>query len=551
MFDLVIIDEASQSDIWALPALLRGKKLLVVGDDKQVSPSLVAFKEIKIQDLLNRFLKNQPHQAQMAPGKSIYDLASVVFSGNEVMLKEHFRCVHPIIEFSNREFYDNKIKPLRVPKNTERLVPPLIDVLVIGGNRKGKGDYNQPEAKAIVNEIKDIIANPEMSGRSIGVVTLLGTEQAKQIWNLVNAEISQTDIIERSISVGAPTIFQGRERDIMFISNVLQKGDRGISNDLTYQQRFNVALSRARDRMYLFRSIGENDINPNSLTAKVFSHFKSPFTQDATQISSLRELCESDFEREVFDLLVERNYRVKPQVRCGAYRIDFVVEGAEGRRLAVECDGDRFHGPGQWMSDMTRQRVLERAGWTFWRCFASSFVMRRQEVIEDLIATLNSMGIEPLGSDSVDNSQWVLSKEVDPYQVVMDDIENSITDELEIAPPINTNEPEDFSTPHNEDLFADDIIEESVDHENQNRLEAIESSEIQLTILNVLTHCPNHSCTTDSIVSRVLRVLGIVTRGNPRKQFEKKVFKAVESLVRKNKIEKYRSTNERIRLKNA
>lgn len=125
----------------------------------------------------------------------------------------------------------------------------------------------------------------------------------------------------------------------------------------------------------------------------------------------------------MFDLLTQRNYRVQPQVKCGGYRIDFVVEGNEGRRLAVECDGDRFHGPGQWMDDMARQRVLERAGWTFWRCFASSFVMRREQVVADLLATLERMGIEPIGAESVDNTRWVEQREVDPYHVEENKVE--------------------------------------------------------------------------------------------------------------------------------
>ncbi|WP_038222493.1 DUF559 domain-containing protein, partial [Xanthomonas maliensis] len=132
---------------------------------------------------------------------------------------------------------------------------------------------------------------------------------------------------------------------------------------------------------------------------------------------ALRERCESGFELEMFDELVKRGFRVEPQVPCGGYRIDFVVEGNEGRRLAVECDGDRFHGPGQWQDDMARQRVLERAGWTFWRCFASSFVRRRDEVLDDLMRTLARLGIEPLGAESVDNTAWVHYKEVDPYGV--------------------------------------------------------------------------------------------------------------------------------------
>jgi hypothetical protein len=66
---------------------------------------------------------------------------------------------------------------------------------------------------------------------------------------------------------------------------------------------------------------------------------------------------------------------------------------------------------------MARQRVLERAGWTFWRCFASSFTLRRDAVINDLLQTLESLGIEPLGSEFIDNTVWVHSREVDPYAV--------------------------------------------------------------------------------------------------------------------------------------
>jgi very-short-patch-repair endonuclease len=113
---------------------------------------------------------------------------------------------------------------------------------------------------------------------------------------------------------------------------------------------------------------------------------------------SLLERCESGFEREVFSMLVQRGYRVIPQVKSGAYRIDMVVEGAHDQRLAVECDGDAFHGPESWAHDMERQRVLERAGWTFWRCFASTWHLRKDEVFETLVQRLTSMGIEPLGA---------------------------------------------------------------------------------------------------------------------------------------------------------
>jgi very-short-patch-repair endonuclease len=415
LFDLVIIDEASQSDIWALPALLRGQKLLVVGDHKQVSPSAIGVAEEKIKELRDRFLLNQPFGSEMTPGKSIYDLARVVFAGNSVMLREHFRCVPAIIEYSNREFYQGDIKPLRLPHASERLDPPLIDVFVKGGYRNG--DINRAEAKAIVDEIESILGDAEMTDRSIGVVTLLGTKQAAHIHEVLNQRISPVDVIARKISVGPPSVFQGRERDIILLSMVLAPGDRSAPNRPDIQQLYNVALSRARDRMYLFHSVARNGFAKDTLSGAILQHFKEPFRQDARNTRALRDRCESGFEFEMFDELVKRGFRIEPQVRCAGFKIDFVVEGGQGRRLAIECDGDRFHGPGQWSDDMARQRVLERAGWTFWRCFASSWARRKSEVVNDLLQTLLNLGIEPIGSETVDNTAWVKFKEVDPFLV--------------------------------------------------------------------------------------------------------------------------------------
>lgn len=65
---------------------------------------------------------------------------------------------------------------------------------------------------------------------------------------------------------------------------------------------------------------------------------------------------------------------------------------------------------------MARQRVLERAGWVFWRCFASSFVRRRAEVVDDLLSTLSKLGIEPAGEGELAqaSSSWVHRREADP-----------------------------------------------------------------------------------------------------------------------------------------
>jgi very-short-patch-repair endonuclease len=414
-FDLVIVDEASQSDIWSLPCLLRGQKLLIVGDDKQVSPAGIGLAEEKIKDLKNRFLREQVHGNEMTPEKSLYDLAKVVFAGKLVMLREHFRCVAPIIEFSKREFYNHEIRPLRIPKSSERLDPPLVDVYVRGASRDGK--INEIEARAIIDEIKTILTDKHSVKRTIGVVSLLGIEQAHRIFELIKEEIPAEEIVERKMTVGDARTFQGKERDIMLMSMVATPDQMMTASGTTYDQRFNVAASRARDRMYLFRSVELSDLNKIDLKAKLIEHFAAPFREDPIRVASMRDLCQSGFERAMFDILVEKGYRVQPQVNVGGYKIDLVVEGEEDRRLAIECDGDQYHGPERWSADMARQRILERAGWTFWRCFSSSFTLSREAILKDLFAALNKMGIEPIGNSKLDIGRYTEHRIVDPLSV--------------------------------------------------------------------------------------------------------------------------------------
>ena len=397
VFDLVIVDEASQSDLSALPAILRGKKILVVGDDKQVSPDAGFIQSQHIQALRDRFLADQPYRADMTPEKSLYDLAARVYAGEQIILKEHFRCVPPIIAYSNKQFYHDHIVPLRIPRASERLDPPLVDIYVPDGIRDHR-NCNPAEAEAIAAEIEALLADERFKGRSLGVVSLLGTEQAKRIDEAVREKCDAAELHRRHFECGDARTFQGSERDVMFLSLVVDRGSCKALSGTMFEQRFNVAASRARDRMYLVRSVELGEISENDLRRSLLEHFRKPFVADQEETENLMERCESGFEREVFGALVSRGYRVIPQVKSGAYRLDMVVEGEDDRRLAIECDGDEFHGPERWEDDTRRQRVLERAGWTFWRCFASTWTLRREEMLEDLIGTLSAMGIEPVGA---------------------------------------------------------------------------------------------------------------------------------------------------------
>jgi len=415
-FDLVIIDEASQSDAWALPSIVRGKQLLVVGDDKQVSPSDVGIKDADIRDLEHRYLREVPYGNLFLSGSSIYAWGRAVFATDALVLREHFRCVEPIIAFSSRHFYpDGLLRPLRIPKPSERIDPPLVDIFVKGGYRPPRNDVNPPEAHCIVAEIKALAADPRFQGRTIGVVSLLGHDQAHLIQEQLIAELGEEVYMRHKIRCGDAMTFQGKEADIVFLSMVADSANlRAVAGTL-FEQRFNVAASRARDRMYLVRSVTREQLrSQEDLRAKLLDHFASPLRQDTAEVGHLRERCESDFERAVFDTLVARDYRVTPQVRVGRYRIDLVIDGTDDRRLAVELDGSQHHDVEQWQHDMSRQRTLERMGWRFWRCWASSYYADPEACLADLTTTLNSMGIAPLGAKEVVVGRYTEHRVVEP-----------------------------------------------------------------------------------------------------------------------------------------
>src|SRR5439155_20297354 len=144
-FDVVIIDEASQSDVMALAALYLGKTVLVVGDHEQVSPSAVGQDLGIIQNLIFQYLQGIPNSDLYDGQISIYDLARQSFGGTTCLV-EHFRGVPEIFMLSNMISYDHRIKPLR-DASRAHLRPYTVAHRVTGSAREGK--INRQEALTI------------------------------------------------------------------------------------------------------------------------------------------------------------------------------------------------------------------------------------------------------------------------------------------------------------------------------------------------------------------------------------------------------------------
>ena len=128
LFDVVAVDEASKAEIFELPSLLRGERLLVIGDNKQVSPNDVTIPERRLHELRRHLSTVAPSaavQSAFEPGKSIFDLFFDLHILDVKMLREHFRCTQAIIRFCNENFYKGELEALRMSTRAKRLTPPI------------------------------------------------------------------------------------------------------------------------------------------------------------------------------------------------------------------------------------------------------------------------------------------------------------------------------------------------------------------------------------------------------------------------------------------
>ena len=210
-FDLVVLDEASQSDVTALPALLRGAEVLVVGDGKQVSPTAAFVSEARIGELKAGLLASRhPYVEQLLPGRSIFDLSNTCYANARVALSQHFRCVPSCIAFSNEKFYHGRLLPRRLPPRSERMEPALIDVRVPGG-LKDKKKVNSVEALALVRYLAARLGEGgEYASASVGVISLGGVEQARELRKLLLEHLSDRQLSQHRVVVGDPSSFQVR-----------------------------------------------------------------------------------------------------------------------------------------------------------------------------------------------------------------------------------------------------------------------------------------------------------------------------------------------------
>lgn len=359
LFDVVIIDEASQCDIAScFPILYRAKKAVVVGDDKQL-PHLSFLEKAKEQSFLSQYGINDRYQLMWKfRTNSMFDLANY-YSMHPVLLDEHFRSLPPIINFSNKEFYGGRIKVMRRNDNTKKV---LETVVVPEGKVDFDATRNLPEIEALVKRLHEIVVEDERKNPekpvSIGIISPFRA-QVEQLKISVRKVLSEYMMEKHQIEIGTAHTFQGDERDIILTSWAY--ANNSFPQSLIFLQKpnlFNVAITRARYQMINFISKDPREL-PEGLLRSYFGYIQE--YEDRYSLRSSDDFDENiyknSFEREVAQAFRDLGHEVTCGVEIAGLSADLVVDS----KFVVECDGVEDKTPSK-ISNMKKQAIIERSG---------------------------------------------------------------------------------------------------------------------------------------------------------------------------------------------
>lgn len=412
-FDVIVVDEASQADMTALPLLYMGKKVIVVGDDRQVTPLSVGTSEAAVDALCARHLEGRVKEPKLYDSRlSLYGLVqSMAFPAH--MLVEHFRSVPEIIGWCSRLSYNGTIRPLR-DASSSSLKPAVVPWRTRG--TAGDNGVNEEEAQAVIRLLRAMIHDPAYAGKTFGIIPMRSVHgaQVNRIRRLLVENFDPREIERRRIHCGISAEFQGDERDVVILSLVdsaapglpLRKETDGA--DGMMKKRWNVAVSRARDQLWLVHSFDPAaQLKPDDLRRSLFD-WADGVMSGTIGAAEPFDLPDPEFTGQVLRALRKRGYRVEAGHDAGAWRLDMVVR-ARGRAAAIECDGSGREDEDAIRRDMERQTVLERAGWKFVRVRSADWFRRPEKTLERVCEALAALGIAPEPEDCAPQKDLLLA----------------------------------------------------------------------------------------------------------------------------------------------
>jgi superfamily I DNA and/or RNA helicase/transcription elongation GreA/GreB family factor/very-short-patch-repair endonuclease len=442
-FDIVMFDEASQLKLEDnLPALLKGKQIIIAGDEHQMPPSNYFSKifdgviddEDEFEDEIDK-IKNDISNS-LSDCESLLDFASEL-GFEKKHLDFHYRSRHPyLIDYSNFAFYNQRLKPL---PNSFDYIP--INYVPVNGTYSDNS--NDAEAETILSIIDNNISRlPNGEYPTVGVATFNINQR-----NLILGKINERrkfekyrDFNDKIIELEENGFFvknleniQGDERDVIILSTTY-----GINKEGKFAQRFgsinhqkgykllNVIVTRAKYKVYVCSSIPENVflnykehlINEGSNNRRgalyaYLAYSKAVSEQDnearisvlntlaenstkSTTIDNLNEDLESPFEEEVYEALTEHfdEKNIIPQLQFAGFRIDLVYDTKHIGlpKIAIECDGAAYHSSQEaYLHDRHRQKILEGHGFVFHRIWSTNWWRNPQKETKKLVEFIESI----------------------------------------------------------------------------------------------------------------------------------------------------------------
>lgn len=426
LFDLLIFDEASQIYIEkSIPAISRTHKVVIAGDHKQLRPSSLGIGRIEYEE----DSEDVEDENAALEEESLLDLAR--FKYPSVLLNYHYRSKYEeLINFSNYAFYYGR---LNVSPNTEEPATPPIEVIKID-NGKWIDRCNRNEALKVVETIKNFFRNRKHN-ESLGIITFNSNQR-----DLIMDELDKECLNDREFSIICKKEFerkengedfgmfvknienvQGDERDCIIFSTGYAKNESGRVvrnfgwlNQKGGENRLNVAISRAKEKIYIITSITPDELfvddlknkgpkilkkyleycyavsNKDKETAKQILY---SFADEKRGISNDVSF-DSDFENQVYDALIEKGFIVDTQVGVGGYKIDLAIrdETTNNYVLGIECDGKLYHSSLLARErDIYRQKYLESRGWKIYRIWSTNWWHNPNREIENIISVYKTL----------------------------------------------------------------------------------------------------------------------------------------------------------------
>jgi len=242
-----------------------------------------------------------------------------------------------------------------------------------------------------------------------------------------------------------------------------------------------------QEQMVLVHSVKLSELTQECNRYKLLNYC---LNYDKEKEKNNEELFESKFEKDIYYHLISKNYALTPQFKVGNYRLDFVLTNNNNQKIAIECDGDRYHGIDELENDLKRQSILERCGWKFARIRASEYYYDRERGIDKLIKTIeyflnsnNSINVNI--KNEMNSIQWkkTFDKDKNESEEIID-VGKEANGEMKMATKENNKNSSFLSGDSNDNIYG--IKNEITNNHFENPIESFGPSQFKyMTLLSV------------------------------------------------------------------